>query len=167
MWGPAGETSSITSPVGIAIPPGAPYDCLVSRQVHQRVGCRALRGTLPVLAVALAACSAGQARSPFDGPASSGPAEDQIRVEVQNLNFNDATIWALRASQRVRVGRVSGKSTQVFTIRWNVAQPIGFEVDVVSARTCRTGQVVVNANSRVWVTIPSDMGFGVCRAGRR
>lgn len=104
--------------------------------------------------------------NPFDPTAPTG-VDDRIRVEVQNLNFNDATVYAMRASQRIRIGRVTGKTDQVFTIDWNVAQPIGFVVDVVGGRSCRTTQVIVEAEGRVWVSIPSDMGYGVCRAGRR
>jgi hypothetical protein len=122
---------------------------------------------LAVATLAVAAgCGGGSARNPFD-PSSTPGGGDRIRVEVQNLNFNDVTIWALRNSQRVRVGRVTGKTDQTFTIAWNVAQPIWFEIDVVSGRSCRTPQVPVDPDSSVWVVIPSAMGLSACRAGRR
>lgn len=105
-------------------------------------------------------------RNPFDGTVLGG-VEDEVRVEVQNLNFNDASVWALRSSQRIRVGRVTGKTDVSFTVRWNTAQPIAFEVDVVGGRSCRTGSIPVEAASRVWLSIPSDMGLGTCRIGRR
>ncbi len=73
----------------------------------------------------------------------------------------------MRQTQRIRLGRVTGKTDQTFRIDWNVAQPIAFQIEVVSGRSCRTEQVSVDQNSRVWVTIPSDTGFGACRAGRR
>ena len=117
------------------------------------------------LAVAVG-CGGGSARNPFDPSAGPGVG-DRIRVEVQNLNFNDVTVWALRNSQRVRVGRVTGKTDQTFTIPWNVAQPIWFEIDVVSGRSCRTPQVPVDPDSLVWVVIPSEIGLSACRAGRR
>jgi hypothetical protein len=113
-----------------------------------------------------AGCGGGSARNPVD-PSSTPGGGDRIRVEVQNLNFNDVTVWALRNSQRVRVGRVTGKTDQTFTITWNVAQPIWFEIDVVSGRSCRTPQVPVDPESRVWVVIPSEIGLSACRAGRR
>ena len=108
----------------------------------------------------------GRAGNPFDPSPPEGTA-DRIRVEVQNLNFNDVTVWAMRSSQRIRVGRVTGKTDQTFTIEWNVAVPISFRVDVVAGRSCETERVPVDANSRVWVTIPSSLGLSPCRAGRR
>lgn len=119
-----------------------------------------------LLIVLCSACAGSRALNPFDPSAPTG-IDHRIRIEVQNLNFNDATVFAMRGGQRIRVGRVTGKMDQAFPIDWNVAQPIGFEVDVVGGRSCRTGQVLVEPEGRVWVSIPSDMGYGVCRAGRR
>ena len=121
---------------------------------------------LAYVLVACTACGGGRARNPFDPSSTEGTA-DRIRVEVDNLNFNDATIWAMRSGQRIRVGRVTGKTEQNFTIEWNMAVPISFQVDVVSGRTCGTQQIPVDSNSRVWVTIPSSLGLTPCRAGRR
>ncbi len=107
-------------------------------------------------------------RSPFDGPVSSGSsAEDPIQVDVQNLNFNDVTIWAMRQGQRIRLGRVTGKTDQTFRIDWNVALPISFVIDVVGGRGCRTGQIGVDRDSKVWIAIPSNVGTQPCRIGRR
>ena len=119
----------------------------------------------PIVVLA-SACASGQSRNPFEGEAGTVRG-DRIRVEVQNLNFNDATVYALRSSQRIRVGRVTGKTDQSFTIDWDTAQPIAFQIDIVSGRGCRTGVVTVDRDSRVWVTIPSNIGMEVCRAGRR
>ena len=87
-------------------------------------------------------------------------------MEVQNLNFNDVTVWAMRSSQRIRVGRVTGKTDQNFTIQWNVALPISFQIDPVSGRSCTTGLIQVEANSRVRVTVPSSLGVSACRVAR-
>ena len=115
--------------------------------------------------VACSACGAGRTRNPFD-PSSAEGTEDRIRVTVQNLNFNDVTVWAMRSSQRIRVGRVTGKTDRNFTIEWNVALPISFQVDVVAGRSCGTGLVQVDPNSRVRVTVPSSVGLSPCRAVR-
>ena len=118
----------------------------------------------------LAGCaSRNDAASPFDARRAAGStgAEDPIRVEVQNLNFNDVTVWALRGGQRIRLGRVTGKTDQTFRITWNVAVPISFSVDVTGGRSCRSGQVGVDPNAVVWLTIPGAVGQQPCRAGRR
>jgi hypothetical protein len=122
------------------------------------------------LVCALAACGGGRAAAnPFDPSSVSGGtgAEEPIRIEVQNLAFNEAAIWAIRQGQRVRVGRVGGKSEDEFQIMWNTAFPISFYVDTTGGRTCRTQQVSVDRNARVWLTIPSNIGMQACRIGRR
>lgn len=124
-----------------------------------------------VLVGTSACANRNDAPSPFEGRAARGSgapgAEDPIRVEVQNLNFNDVTVWAVRSGQRVRLGRVTGKTDEQFRIGWNVAVPIYFEVDVTGGRSCRTGQVGVEPNAVVWLTVPGSVGVQPCRAGRR
>lgn len=123
---------------------------------------------LAAVSLLLVGCGGrGRPLNPFDRSEPTGGIVESIRIEVQNLHFNDATVYALRASQRVRVGRVTGKTDRRFRINWNVAAPIAFEVDIVGSRSCRTGSVAVEANSVVWLSIPSDMGFGTCHIGRR
>jgi hypothetical protein len=123
-----------------------------------------------LVATALSACaSRNQVPSPFDGPAAAQGrgADEPIRIEVQNLNFNDVTIWAIRQGQRIRLGRVTGKTDQTFRTDWNPAMPISFMIDVTGGRTCNTGQVGVDRNAVVWVSVPSNVGAQDCRAGRR
>jgi len=107
----------------------------------------------------------GEVRDPFARDGSG--AEESVRVEVQNLNFNDATIFAMRSGQQVRLGRVTGKSDQTFTISWNFALPISFRVDIVGGQSCRTPSIGVDPGSLVWVQVPSDAGLSNCRSGRR
>lgn len=135
---------------------------------------RPARRTVSALAVllvatALSGCaSRNQAPNPFDGSSSAASgAEDPIRVEVQNLNFNDVTVWALRQGQRVRLGRVTGKTDETFRISWNLAMPISFIIDVTGGRSCQTGQVGVERNGIVWVSVPANVGSQPCYAGRR
>lgn len=128
------------------------------------------RTLLLVALLGLAGCGASRndARSPFDGGRSGGStAEDPIRVDVQNINFNDVTIWAIRQGQRIRLGRVTGKTDESFRIDWNLALPIYFVIDVTGGRSCRTNQVAVERDARVWVIIPANVGSQPCRVGRR
>lgn len=128
------------------------------------------RSLLLIALLAFAGCGASrnEARSPFDGGRGGGStSEDRIRIEIQNINFNDITVWAVRQGQRIRLGRVTGKTDETFTIDWNLALPIYFVVDVTGGRSCRTGQVAVERNARVWVIVPSNVGTQPCRAGRR
>jgi hypothetical protein len=131
---------------------------------------RSLSVVAAIALTALAGCSSSgsQTRSPFDGPATGSGTGDRIRVEIQNLSFNDITVWAVRpGGQRIRVARVTGKTDQNATIDWNVAQPISFFVEQVSGRSCRTGQIGVEPGARVWLNVPNSVGAQPCRAGRR
>ncbi len=114
-------------------------------------------------------CAArNEVRSPFDGSGAASSGEERIRVDIQNLSFNDITVWAVRSSgQRQRVARVTGKTDDSVSIDWNVAIPLSFFIEQVSGRSCRTGQVGVEPGARVWVTVPSNVGAQPCRAGRR
>ncbi|MDX1492609.1 MAG: hypothetical protein R3253_00940 [Longimicrobiales bacterium] len=128
------------------------------------------RSLLLLAILGLAACGASRndARSPFDGGGRGGNSiEDRIRIDVQNINFNDVTIWAIRQGQRVRLGRVTGKTDETFRLDWNLALPIYFVIDVTGGRSCRTNQVSVEQNARVWVIIPANVGAQPCRVGRR
>jgi hypothetical protein len=180
-WGSL-DTSSTTSHIAapshagpfvlsVAISRPIPYDGLVSRE---RVA-PSLR-TRPFLAVAAfvllfatAACgSRNSGRNPFDGsPASGNSMEDPIRIEVQNLNFNDVTMWAQRQGQRIRLGNVTGKTDHTFEIDWNVAMPISFVIDLVGGSSCTTQEIGVDPRARVWVSIPSVFGSQPCQVGRR
>lgn len=106
--------------------------------------------------------------NPFDGSSAAATgAEDPIRVDVQNLNFNDVTVWAMRQGQRVRLGQVTGKTDETFRINWNLAIPISFVVDVTGGRSCQTGSIGVDPDAVVWVSVPANVGAQPCYAGRR
>ena len=117
----------------------------------------------------LAGCATGgSARNPFDPSDTRGSgSEEPIRIEVQNLNFNDVTVWAMRQGQRIRLGRVTGKTDEEFRINWNLAVPISFVIDVTGGRSCTTGTIGVDRDARVWVAVPASVGAQPCRTGRR
>ena len=133
---------------------------------------RGARLAAVVAVLALAACGGrNETRSPFtDPPPAPGQnsTEDPIRVEIQNLSFNDVTVWAVRSGgQRTRIARVTGKTDRTITIGWNVAVPVSFFIEQTAGRSCSTGQVGVEPEARVWVQVPSNVGRQPCRAGRR
>ena len=96
-----------------------------------------------VLALGLSACATGQSA---DSPSFSGaPPEDQIRVEVQNFNFQDATIWAIvQSGRRIRLGMVTGKTDSVFTLDWDFSLPLRMEIDLVAGGRCMTERLDVD-----------------------
>jgi hypothetical protein len=123
-----------------------------------------------ILAVASACSSGGRVLSPFDGPPPDGASstDDPISIEIQNLSFNDITVWAMRpGGQRRRVARVTGKSDETVRIGWNVAVPIAFFVEQTAGRSCNIPSIGVEADAVVVVSIPSNVGLQPCRSWRR
>jgi hypothetical protein len=84
------------------------------RRASVRRAVRPVR-VVPLAAVVLAGCASAP-RSALDEPLIDPSA---VTVEVQNHNFNDATVYAVGAGVRMRVGRVTGKSDETFTFRWH------------------------------------------------
>lgn len=150
------------------------YTSSVNTQIMNTQTRRHIRMLVTLLGVLVAtsACGSGRqdAASPFDGPAPSAAsrAEDPIRVEIQNLSFNDVTVWSVRAGgDRRRIARVTGKTDETVTINWNVAVPISFFIEQTAGRSCSTPQIGVDPQARIWIQIPSNVGQQPCRAGRR
>jgi hypothetical protein len=77
--------------------------------------------------VMVAGCGSAQRERSDVEPQES----EEITLEVENYNFNDATIYARAAGRRQRLGTVSGNDTRTFTFRW-VALEISFEIDFLS-----------------------------------
>lgn len=107
----------------------------------------------------------GEARDPFSGTPSE--TEGRIRVEVQNLNFNDATIYAVRGGQEIRVGRLTGKTDERYNLSWAFTLPLQFRIDLVGGRRCSTIRIQVDPGDQLFVQIPSNVGVTPCRLIKR
>lgn len=104
-----------------------------------------------VLLLALAACA----------PARRGPAagEPQTTVEVENRNFLDMRIYVLRGAQRIRIGTVTGLSTQELVLPRGLvfgATPLRFIADPVGGRAVPISQeITVVPGDQVRMVIPN------------
>jgi hypothetical protein len=111
----------------------------------------AKRASIVLLAAALsAACHHG---------ANPGPPEPRTdtRLRVQNQNFLDMNVYVLAGSQRVRLGTVTGLSTQVFTIPPDLVRGslLRFEVHPIGGRdNPRSETIPVQPGDEVQLTIP-------------
>jgi hypothetical protein len=130
-----------------------------------------------VMLLSLAACS-GVGRSgggdPFAG-GSGGAGEEgraEIRIEVRNSNFNEATIYAIRVGSRRRLGRVQGANDETFRLPWPASDRLQFEVDILGGQDCTTRLVMVSPGQTVLLTIDSvarpraDGSYGFCEVQR-
>ncbi len=100
------------------------------------------------------ACSPRTTANPFQGGVDG---ERTIRVEVRNLNFSDATIYAFRGTERVRLGVVTGKTDEDFRLAWTLNQPLRIQIDLLAGSRCTTRAMDVVPGEVIQVQVPSDL----------
>jgi len=110
-----------------------------------------MRGALLALTLLSAGCH----------PAvNQGPPEPQVQttVKVENRNFLDMNVCVLQGgTQRIRLGTVTGLSSQIFTIPAHIVRssPLQFELHPIGGRRdTRTETISVQAGDQVELTIP-------------
>jgi hypothetical protein len=87
-------------------------------------------------------------------------------VRVENQNFGDAVVHASRGGERVRLGGVTGKSEETFTMEWGFSLPLEFEINIVGGGRCLVRPLSVDPGDRVWVRIPTHLGASPCYSGK-
>ena len=108
------------------------------------------------LAAALAVSSAG-CRSIAPGLFGERRARPTIRIEVTNLNFQDATLHALRGGERHRLGTVTGKGSATYTMEWRVPLPLQIEIDLLAGGRCTTRAITVDPGEQIQLQIEVDI----------
>lgn len=109
---------------------------------------------LIVFPVLVGGCASGRTAYPGEGPSR------EIEIEVLNLNFNDATLHALRLGQRVRLGIVTGKQTEIFRLEWPISLPIQIEIKLLAGDRCVTRELTADPGDRLYLEIPLDLNSG-------
>ena len=118
------------------------------------------RLTLLAFPLLLAGCAGGRMPSNGGGPfaaADDGP--QTISIHVQNLNFNDAALWAISRSGRERLGIVGGKSDAVYRIAWNMPQPLQIEIDLLAGERCTTEPISTDPGDSLDLQIQMDLSM--------
>lgn len=70
---------------------------------------------LPLVLLTAAACASGGSSNPMDGVDRRS---NEIEILVDNLNFNQVTVYTARGASFQRLGIVQGKSQQTFKTDW-------------------------------------------------
>lgn len=114
---------------------------------------RSRAALLGVLALVLSGCAT--ASNPFR------PSEDTntLQVEVRNQNFSDATVYALRAGQSIRLGVVSSQNFEVFSVRWPSSLPIRVQARFLGGLRCSTQEILVSDGDRITVELPANLAL--------
>lgn len=84
-------------------------------------------------------------------------ARPQIRIQVTNLNFQDATLHALRGGERHRLGTVTGKGSATYTLDWRTPLPLQLEVDLLAGGRCTTRPITLDPGDEVQFQIEVDL----------
>ena len=105
------------------------------------------------VAALLLSAGCATARSPYEDP--NRPA-DVVEIEVQNLNFNQATLWAIGPTGRRRLGIVNGKSTQTFTLDWAFSGLLQIEMQILSDGRCLTEQLETDPGDLPYLEVPIE-----------
>ncbi|MBW3534194.1 MAG: hypothetical protein KY453_03080, partial [Gemmatimonadetes bacterium] len=79
-----------------------------------------------------------------------------LLIEIDNLNFNDATLHVVAGGSRTRLGIVTGKSTAVHTISWDVPRDLRIEVDLVGESSFSTNRVDARPGQSLQLLIEAD-----------
>lgn len=113
-----------------------------------------MKRTLLVLGLLLAVggCSVAGIPNPFDRGGGPG----SLRIEIHNLNFNDATLHVVSGGTRIRLGTVTGKSTAVHTLDWDTARDLRMEVNLVGEGPFSTNRVDARPGQTLELHIESD-----------
>ena len=122
------------------------------------------RGALTCVALlGVAACAAN--RQSTDSPFDSGDGDTgRIVLEVRNLNFTDARLYAWRDGQRINLGTVTGKQDARFPLEWRYGQQIQIEINLLAGPTCTTDRMNAEPGDILELQIPVNFNAMVgCR----
>ena len=110
------------------------------------------------LLLGVSACASSRGRPGSGNPFAQELAErNEIQIRVVNLNFNDATVWALvRDVRHQRLGTVTGKSDATFTMSWTFTDALSLEFDLIGGVRCVTDALAVDPGDILEMQISLD-----------
>lgn len=106
-----------------------------------------------VLALGCGLSSVGD--NPFQG--GGGPGSGSIQIDVENLNFNDATLYAISSGSRHRMGTIGGKSQGRFEVPWEHQRELRVRIDLLAGSDFTTRPVSVSPGERIQLMIHADV----------
>ena len=130
----------------------------LGRRIRRRPGVLPRWVLLALLAAFISGCASGTGgESPF-----SREGETRVRLNVTNLNWADARLYAHRSSQRIPLGSVPGKGEKSFTLDWPMSYPLRIEFDLLAGGRCTTRELSVDPGDVIDLQIPSYIRGGAC-----
>ena len=116
-----------------------------------------MRPIILVSALGLLLAGCGGADPPTAGP--------PVVILVQNNNFQDATVFAIRQGERHRLGVVVGKTDERFAIPWQPNFVLRLEVRFLGGGACSTRDILLEPGQRYTLELQPDTRLNLdCRA---
>jgi hypothetical protein len=78
-----------------------------------------------------------------------------VKIHVENLNFYDATVYAVWRSDRRRLGVVNGNGRQSFSSDW-IGPDVTLEIELLAGRRYRSDTIGVSPGDDVILEIPAS-----------
>jgi hypothetical protein len=109
---------------------------------------------IPILGVAclIGAAPGGGGPTPAVAQVQDSVTRRGISLEVDNQNFYDATIYAVRPGLRQRVGYVTGEGKDTFTFRWPDGD-LQVEIDLLAVGSYYTQVMDVQQGDELQLTV--------------
>jgi hypothetical protein len=100
--------------------------------------------SLAMALLTLAACASAGAPLSSQPFASGSERATSIQLIVQNRNFADARLYAVRRGARTALGIVGGKQDAEFTLDWLLPEPLRIEIALLAGPRCSTEEMQVD-----------------------
>ena len=91
--------------------------------------------------------------NPFDAGAATA---QSIRINVENNNFNEATVRAVSRTER-RLGVVPGNGRESFTLNWPTVDDLRIRIDILAGDRYTTNRVSVSPGETAYLTIQNPV----------
>lgn len=106
---------------------------------------RALRLLFVLAPALLIGCTTTSRANPFE----EGGAAQVIRISVENQQFNDARVTAIRPGGRTTLGTVGGNQRESFRIPWSPNDQLELEVDLLAGGRYTSRPMAVNPGEEI------------------
>lgn len=91
-------------------------------------------------------------------PGDGSTQDQRATIRVENRSWNEVTVYAMRSTQRIRLGNVPGVSTRTFNIPQGLVgqgTSLRFQADPIgSDRAPISQEIFVNAGDEVQMYVP-------------
>jgi hypothetical protein len=120
------------------------------------------RGAVLIVLAVLSGCGFRSSGDPFNGERS---APSQMRINVDNQNFNDVRLFSFTTRGRILLGKVGGNAQRTFQVDWRGLDEIRVRMEFLAGDDYETNTVNVSPGDQIYLVIPSEPRNAYLRRG--